>query len=164
VFLENQFCSLSVWDFYALILGYFALKFLPDIRHCLYWVLVEIWASDLSHKIHNKFFIHHSQGWNEGLFVCETFWFFFVGEYSSVLPEICRILSQIQLRFLRDISGKKYFGRIFQKFCANQGYPLPKLVKFRLTFSNFFLGPYYAEKIHTSTFICCLHPCKVTRP
>jgi len=28
----------------ALLLGYFGLKFLPDIRHCVYWVLAEIWA------------------------------------------------------------------------------------------------------------------------
>jgi len=89
---------------------------------------------------------------------------FFVCEYSFVSPEICRILSQIQWRFLRGISGKNYCGRIFQKFSANQGYPLPKLVKFRPTFCNFILGPYCAEKIHTSTFICCLHPGKEAHP
>ena len=73
-------------------------------------------------------------------------------------------LSQIQWRFLRGISGENYFGRIFQKFCANQGYPLPKLVKFRPTFWNFIPGPYCGEKIHTSTFISCLHPGKEARP
>jgi len=41
-------------------------------------------------------------------------------------------LSQIEWRFLLGISGKNHFGRIFQKFCANQGYPLPKLLKFSL--------------------------------
>ena len=71
--------------------------------------------------------------------------------------------SQIHWRFLRGNSGKIYFGRIFQKFCANQGYPLPKLVKFPPTIYNFILGPYCAEKIHTSTFICCLHPGKEAR-
>ena len=59
---------------------------------------------------------------------------------------------------------KNYFGRIFHKFCANQSYPLPKHVKFRPTFWNFILGPYCAEKIHRSTFICCLHPGKEARP
>ena len=79
----------------------------------------------------------------KGMFVCLWNCFIlFVVEYSSVWPEICRVLSQIQWRFLRVISGKNYFRRIFQKFCANQGYPLPKLVKFRLTFWNFILGPY----------------------
>ena len=63
---------------------------------------------------------------------------FFLGEYSSVWPEICRVLSQIQWRFLRGISWRNHFGRIFQKFRANQGYPLPKLVKFRPTFCIFF--------------------------
>ena len=47
---------------------------------------------------------------------------FFLGEYSSVWPEICRVFSPIQSRFLRGILGKNYFGKIFHKFCANQGY------------------------------------------
>jgi len=63
---------------------------------------------------------------------------FFLGEYSSVWPDFFRVLSQIMLRFLRAISGKNYFGRTFHKFCANQDYHLPKLVKFRPTFCNFF--------------------------
>jgi len=55
-------------------------------------------------------------------------------------------LSQIQSRFLPGVSGKNYFGRIFQKFCANQSYTLPKLAKFRHTFCNFILDPYCIEK------------------
>jgi len=39
---------------------------------------------------------------------------------------------------LRGISGKNHIGRIFQKFCANQGYPQAKLVKFALLSSIFF--------------------------
>jgi len=69
-----------------------------------------------------------------------------VGEYSFVWPEICRVLSKIKWRFLGGISGKNYSGRIFQKFCANQGYSLPKLVKFRPNLCNFIMGPYCAEK------------------
>ena len=57
---------------------------------------------------------------------------FLVGEYSSVWPEICRILSQIQWRFLRGISGKNYFGRIFQKFCANKAILYQNLWNFAL--------------------------------
>jgi len=60
----------------ALLPGYFGLKFLPDIRHNVYWVLAEIWAPDSSHKFHNKSFIHHCPGWKEGSYVCETVWFF----------------------------------------------------------------------------------------
>ena len=305
--------------------GYFGLKFLPDVLHCVYWVFAEIWAPDSSHKIGNKFFIHHCQDWKEGSLVCETVWFFswanthpldlkfvafcpkFSGysyvkfwentisgeffrnfvqtkaiiyrnlwnfallsetlfwvrtalkKFTQVLsyvvctqvrrhvhkkitnrryggekpgrfifekpvlftlglglttpyslgilvwnfyqtfftvstefllrfepqirptslainflfftarterkvrfcvklfdffrwwililwPKICRVWFQIEWRFLRGISGKNYFGRIFQKFSANQGYPLPKLVKFRPTFCNFILGPYCTEK------------------
>ena len=60
----------------ALLPGYFGLKFLPDTRHCVYWVLAEVWAPFSSHKIGNKFFIRHCQGWKEGSSVCETAWFF----------------------------------------------------------------------------------------
>jgi len=62
--------------YYALLLGYFGMKFLSDIRHGVYWVLGDVWAPDSSHKISNKFFIRHCQGWKEGSFVCETVWFF----------------------------------------------------------------------------------------
>jgi len=83
----------------------------------------------------------------KGRFVCvRNCFIFFVGEYSSVWHEICCVLSQIQWRFFGGIWGKNYFGRIFQKFCANQGYPLPKLVKFRPNFCILNLGPYRAEK------------------
>jgi len=51
---------------------------------------------------------------------------FFLLEYLSVWPQICRVLSQIQSWFLGAISGKNYFGIVFHKFCANQGYPLQK--------------------------------------
>jgi len=83
----------------------------------------------------------------KGRFVCV--WnclIFFVGKYSSVWLEICRVLSQIQRRFLGAISGKNYSGRIFQKFCAKQAYPQPELLKFRHNFCNFILGPYCAER------------------
>jgi len=143
---ENRFCSLSVWDLLRLTPWVFFQKFLPEIRHCVYWVLAEIWASDSSHKIGNKFCIRHCQCWKEGSFVCETIWILFVGEYSSVWPEICRGFSEIHVRFLGGISGINYSGRIVQKFCANQGYRLPEHVKFRPNFCNFILGPYCAEK------------------
>ena len=88
----------------------------------------EICAPNSSHKIWNQFFIHHCKRWKERSFVCETVWFFFLGEYLSVWPEICRVLSQIQSRFLREISGKNYFGTIFHKFYPNQGYHIQKNV------------------------------------
>jgi len=40
---------------------------------------------------------------------------FFVGEYLYVWPEICRVLSQTQWRFLRGISGKKLFRENFSE-------------------------------------------------
>jgi len=51
-----------------------------------------------------------------------------------------------------EFREKNYSGRIFQKFCANQGYPLPKLVKFRPNICNFILGPYCAHKHFLMSF------------
>ena len=48
------------------------------------------------------------------------------------------------------------FRRIFQKFCANQRYPLPNLVKFRPTFYNFILGLYCVEKFtQVFSYVSC---------
>ena len=59
---------------------------------------------------------------------------------------------------------KKLLWVNFSEIFANQDYPLLKLVKFRPTFCSFILGLYCTEKFHTSTSICCLHPCKEARP
>ena len=75
-FRKTSFFPSHFGTYYALLLGYFSLIFLPDISNCVYCVLAEIWAPNSSYKICNKFFIHHGQGRKEGLFVCETVWFF----------------------------------------------------------------------------------------
>ena len=115
-FRKTSFVHSRSGTYYALLLGYFGLKFLPDIGHCVYCVLAGIWHPNSSHKICNKFFIRHCQARKEGscLWNCLIF---FLGEYSSVWSEICRVLSQIQSRILRGISRTNYSGRIFQKFC-----------------------------------------------
>ena len=56
------------------------------------------------------------------------------------------ILIQIQWRFLGGISEKTILREFFRNFVQNEGYPLPKLVKFGPNFCNFILGPYCAEK------------------
>ena len=150
LFLGNRFCSLSVWDslrltpwvfWFEIFTGYSSLFVLS-----FGWGLSpRFFPQDLQKKIYS------SLPGLKGRFVCV--WnclIFFVGEYSSVWPEICRVLSQIKWRFLGGISGKNYSGRIFHKFFANQGYPLPKLVKFRPNFCNFILGPYCACLLYTS--------------
>jgi len=144
LFSENRFCYSRSGTYYALLLGYFGLKFLPDIRHCVYWTLAEVWAPNQSHKIGNKSFIRHYQGWMEVRLCVKLFDFFCGWILIHLIWNLLR--SQIQWRFLGGISGKNYSGRIFQKFCANQGYHLPKLVSFRPNFCNFILGTYCTEK------------------
>jgi len=43
-----------------------------------------------------------------------------------------------------EFQEKTILGEFFWKLCANQGYPLPKLVKFRPTFWNFYSGSPFA--------------------
>ena len=75
-FRKTKFVHSQSGTYYALLFWHSGMKFLPDVRHCVYWVLAESWAPNSSHKITNKFFIHHCQGWKEGSFVCETVSFF----------------------------------------------------------------------------------------
>ena len=143
--------GISVWNFYQ--------KFVTVSID--FWLIFEPQFSPKRLAINFLFIIVRAE---RKVCLCVKLFDFFCGWNKSVWPEICRVLSQIQWRFLGGISGKNYFGRNFQKFCANQGYPLPQLVKFRPNFCNLILGSYYAEKFHTSTFICCLYPGKEPRP
>ena len=52
----------------------------------------------------------------EGSYVCETVWFYFLGEYSPVWPEIYRVLSQFQSRLLHGISRKNILRDLFRNF------------------------------------------------
>ena len=54
-FRKTSFLHSRSRTYYPLLLGCFVLKVLPDVHHCVYWVLDEIWAPDSSHKIRNKF-------------------------------------------------------------------------------------------------------------
>jgi len=76
LFSENRFCSLSVWD----LLRPTPWVFWSEIstRHSSLCLLSFCWhlSPDSSHKICNKFFIHHRPGWKEAPFQCETVWFF----------------------------------------------------------------------------------------
>ena len=155
MFSENQFCSLSVGDLLRLTPWVFwseiftrrsslcllsfgldlSLRFVPqDWQWIFYWSLPEL----------------------KGRFV--PVWnclIFCVRQYSSLWPEICRVLSRIQWGFLRGISGKNYFGRIFQKFSLS--YPLPKFVKFRPTFYNFYFASVLRWKKFTQvlSYVVC---------
>jgi len=136
-FRKTSFVHSRSETYYALLHGCFGLKFLPDVHRRVYWVLGEIWAPDLFHKNDNKFLSITARAESK-VRLCVKLFDFFVGKYSSVWPEICRILSRIQWRFLRGISGKNISGEFFRNFRANQGYPLPKLVTFLPTFCYFY--------------------------
>jgi len=124
-FQKTCFVHFRSGTYYALLLGCFGLKHLADVRHCVYWVLVEIWALDSSHQTGNILFIVRPGG---KVRLCVKLFDFYRGwilirltwNFSRFVPNSVEILTW---NF-----GENYFGRIFQKFCANQGNPLPKPV------------------------------------
>ena len=136
-FRKTGFVNSQSKTYYALLLGCFGLKFSPDVRHCVYWVLADTWALDSSHKIGNKFCIDHCQGWQEGSPVCETVWFFFVGNTHTFDLKFVAFFPEFSGDSYVEFLEKTTSGVFFRNFHANQGYPLPKLVKFRPNFCSF---------------------------
>jgi len=121
-FQKTSFFHSRSGTYFALPLGCFELKFLPGFHLCVYWILAEIWALDSSHKIDNKFFIHHCQGWKEGSFVCETVWFF---SWVNTHPFDLKFVA-----FCPKFSGDSYVelqekiisGEFFRNFLTNPLY------------------------------------------
>jgi len=55
-----------------------------------------------------------------------------------------------------EFHKKNYFRRIFRKFCAKQGYPLPKFVKFALLFAILFCVHIALEKLtQVLSYVVC---------
>ena len=83
---------------------------------------------------------------------------FFVGEYSSVWPEICRVLSRIQCRLLRGILGKKIFREKFSKFFS-QTKAILQTCEISPYFLQFFFCVRTALKKFTQvlSYVSCTH-------
>ena len=84
--------------------------------------------------------------------MCETVWFLFEVNTHPFDLKFVADCPKYSRDFYLEFQKKNYSGRIFQKFCGNQGYPLPKLVKFCPTFCNFILGLYCVEK---KSYVVC---------
>jgi len=155
-FRKTNFVQSRSGIYYALLLECFGLKFLPDVGHCVYWVLAEIWAPDSSHKISNKLFIDHSQGWKEGSVVCESVWFFsWVNTHLFDLKYVA---------FFKNFWKKVIWEKFSEIFAQTKAIQYRNWCSFPLLSAIFVLCQYCAEKINTSTFICCLHSGKDARP
>jgi len=96
--------GLFVWYIYhtfVIVCAEFWLSFYPQIRPTIFPI---------------SFLFNTTRG-EMKVRLCLKLFDFFLGEYSSVWPEICWVLSQIQSTFLCGISVKNYFWEIFLKFC-----------------------------------------------
>ena len=162
-FLKTSFVHSRSGTYYAVLLECFGLSLLPDILHYVYQVLTEISAPDSSHKIDNKFFIDHCQSWKKVRSCVKLFNFF----RGLILIRLTWNLSRFVPNSVEIHTWnfrKKIFWENFSEIFVQTKDPLPKLVKFRPTFWNFYSASILRWKIHTSTFICCLHPSKEARP
>ena len=86
-----------------------------------------------------------------------------MGEYTSVWPEICRVSSQIQWRFLRGIWGENYSRRIFQKFSCKPRLSSTKTCEISPYFLHFLFCVSIALKKFTQvlSYVVCT---QISRP
>jgi len=155
LFSETGFVHSRSGSHYVLFLGSFGLKILSDIRHCVYWILAEILVPDTSHKIFNKFFIHHCQGWKQGSFVWKLFDFFprwililLTWNLSRFVPNSVQILTW-NFR-------KKLFRDNFSEICEKPRLSFMKI----LEISPYFLQFYYGLKNSHKYFYVLFAPCE----
>jgi len=138
-FRKTKFVHSRSGTYYALLLGYFGMKFLSDVRQCVCWVLAEIWAPDLSHEIGNKFFIHHCQDWKEGSFVCETIWFFSWVNTHPFDLKLWRVVPN-SVEILRWNFRKKLFPENFSEILCKPRLSSTKICEISPYFLKFYFG------------------------
>ena len=125
--------GLLVWNFYrtfAVVCIEFWLRFEPQIRSTRLAINFLFITARAKRKVR----------------LCVKSFDFLIGEYSLVWPEICCVLSQIQLIFLRGILVENNFGRIFQKFCEKPRLSSTKTGEISPYFLKFIMRPYCVEK------------------
>jgi len=130
LFSENQFCSLSIWDLQRLTPWVFWCEIF--IKRSSLYLLSFGW--DLSSRFvqqdWKQTFYWSLPGPKGRSFVCETIWFL---SWVNTHPLDLKFVA-----FCPEFSGdscvkfqeKTISREFFRTFCANQGYSLPKLVKF----------------------------------
>jgi len=151
-FRKTNFVHSRSRTYYTLLLGYFGVKFLPDVRHSVYWVLAETWAPDSSHKIGNKFFIHNCQGWKEGSFVCETVWFFSLVNTHPFGPKFVAFCPKFSGDSYVEFQKTTISGEFFKNFVQNQGISSTKTCEISPKYSSILFWVRIALKIFPQVF------------
>jgi len=97
--------------------------------------------------------------------LCVKLFDFFLGRILIRLTwnffEFCPKLNG---NFYVEFQEKIISGEFFGNFVQTNAILSQNLWNFALLSAIFILGPYCAEKVHTSTSICCWHPGKEARP
>jgi len=143
--------GILVWNFYQKFFTVsveFWLRFEPYIRPTrleLYFLFI---TSRAERKVH----------------LCAKLFDFFswVNTHSFDLKFVA-FCHKFSVGFLVEFQ-EKLFREDFSQILYKPRLSYTKTCEISPTFCNFVPGSYCAEKIHASTFICCLHPGKEARP
>ena len=87
-----------------------------------------------------NFFINHCQSWKEGSYVCETVWIFLWVNTHPIDLKFVAFWTKFSGDSYVEFQEKTISVEFFKNSRANQGYHLPKLVKFRPSFCNFYFA------------------------
>ena len=139
------------------------LKFLPHVHHRVYWFSDEIWTPYSSHKIDNKFFIHHCRCWKECSFLCETVWFFsWVNTHLFDLKFVAFYPKYNGDSYV-EFQEKTISGEFFRNLCKPR-LSSTKTCEISPYFLQFYSGSVLRWKNSYKYFLCCLHTGKESRP
>ena len=104
-----------------------------------------------SHKIHNKFFIHHCPGWKKGSFVCETVWFYFWVNTHPFDLKSCAFCPKFSEDFYAEFQEKTISGEFLRNFVQTKAILQQYLWNFALLY-DFFILVRIALKKFTKVF------------
>ena len=162
-FRKTSFVHTRSGTYYALLLWCFGLKFLPDVVTVSieYWLRFEAQIRPIRLVIN---FLLITAKDEMKVRLCGKLFDFFRGRILIRLTWNLSVFFPNSVEILTWNFRKKLFLENFSEILCK-----PKVILYRnmwtfaLLSSIFILGLHCAEKVHTSTCICCLHPGKEAR-
>jgi len=164
LFSENRFLSLSVWNLLRLTPLVFCSKIFTRHSYFVYWVLVEIWVPESSHKIAINILFVTARA-ERKVRLCVKLFDFFRGwilirwtwNLSSFVPNSVEVIGW-------NFRKKTILWEFFRNFVQSKPILYRNLWNSSLISALSFWVRIALKKIHTGTFVCCLHPGKEPLP
>jgi len=145
------------WNFYqtfVIVSIEFWLRFEPQIRP------TRLETNFLRFRV----FFRHCQGWKEGSFVCGNVWFFLSVNIHPFDLKFDAFCPKFRGDSWVEFQEKTIPGEFFKNFMQTKAILYRNLWNSALNSAISFWVRIALKEIHTSTFVCCLHPGKEARP